>query len=99
MQLLIVIVSLFQAYYFQRDDVSFPGLVKFFKKTSNEEREHAEQFMKYQNDRGGRIILQPVPKPSKDEWNTPLEAITAALELEKSVNKVSNLGSLWIIAL
>lgn len=45
--------------------------------------------MKYQNDRGGRIMLQPIAKPSNDEWSSPLEAMTAALELEKSVNAVS----------
>jgi len=79
-------VYMSMAYYFDRDDVAFPGLHKFFKKSSDEEREHAEKIMKYQNDRGGRIILQPISKPSNDEWNSPLEAITAALELEKTVN-------------
>jgi ferritin heavy chain len=77
-----------QAYYFDRDDVAFPGLHKYFKKASDEEREHAEKFMKYQNTRGGRVILQPISKPTNDEWNSPLEAITAALELEKTVNTV-----------
>lgn len=81
-----------QAYYFDRDDVAFPGLHKFFKKSSDEEREHAGLFMKYQNDRGGRIILQPIAKPSNDEWRSPLEAITSALELEKSVNTVKDLS-------
>ena len=54
--------------YFDRDDVALPGFSKFFKKASNEEREHAEMFMKYQNKRGGRIILKDVPRPEKDEW-------------------------------
>jgi ferritin heavy chain len=79
-------VYMSMAYYFDRDDVAFPGLHKFFKKASDEEREHAEKLMKYQNDRGGRIMLQPIAKPSNDEWSSPLEAMTAALELEKSVN-------------
>jgi len=79
-------VYMSMAYYFDRDDVSFPGLHKFFKKSSDEEREHAEKFMHYQNQRGGRIMLQPISKPSNDEWNSPLEALQAALELEKTVN-------------
>jgi ferritin len=78
-----------QAYYFDREDVALPGFHNFFKKSSDEEREHAEKFMKYQNKRGGRIVLQPVAKPTRDEWSSPLEAVTAALELEKTVNQVS----------
>jgi ferritin heavy chain len=38
---------------------------KYFKKASDEEREHAEKFMKYMNDRGGRIVLEPIAKPTK----------------------------------
>ena len=49
-----------QAYYFDRDDVALPGFHKFFKKSSEEEREHAEKLMKYQNKRGGRIVLQDI---------------------------------------
>lgn len=43
--------------------------------------------MKYQNDRGGRIVLQDIPKPVKQDWSSGLEAMEAALELEKTVNK------------
>jgi len=63
------------------------GFHKFFKKQSDEEREHAEKFMKYQNQRGGSIILQNVEKPERDTWGSPLEAMSAALELEKNVNQ------------
>ncbi len=49
-----------QAHYFQRDDVALRGFAKFFKKNSEEEREHAEKFMEFQNKRGGRILLQDV---------------------------------------
>ncbi len=50
----------FQGWYFDRDDVALPGFAKYFKKASEEEREHAEKFMKYQNQRGGRIVLQNI---------------------------------------
>lgn len=36
----------FQAHYFERDDVALPGFAKFFKESSDEEREHAQIFMK-----------------------------------------------------
>lgn len=31
-------------------------------------------------------MLQPVAKPAKDEWGTPLQAVKVALDLEKAVN-------------
>ncbi|XP_005096044.1 soma ferritin [Aplysia californica] len=75
------------AFHFDRDDVALPGFHKFFKKQSDEEREHAEKLMKYQNMRGGRILLQDIKKPDLDEWGTGLDAMTSALKLEKSVNQ------------
>jgi len=33
---------------------------KYFKEQSDEEREHAEKFMKFQNQRGGRIKLSDI---------------------------------------
>lgn len=80
---------LFKAYYFDRDDVALPGLHWYFKKNSDEEREHAMKFMKYLNKRGGKIILQDIKNPEKVEISTAVEAMTQALELEKKVNEVS----------
>lgn len=75
------------AWYFDRDDVALPGFHKYFKKSSEEEREHAEKLMKYQNQRGGRIVLQNIQKPDRDEWASGLEAMQVALALEKNVNQ------------
>jgi len=75
------------SYYFDRDDIALKGFAKFFKESSDEEREHAEKFMKYQNKRGGRVVLQPIQKPDRDEWGSGLEAMEAALALEKTVNQ------------
>lgn len=75
------------AYYFERDDIALPGFHKFFKKSSDEEREHAEKFMKFQNQRGGRIVYKPIEKPERDEWGTGHDAMQAALALEKNVNQ------------
>lgn len=75
------------AWYFNRDDVALNGFHKYFKKASEEEREHAEKLMKYQNQRGGRIVLQNIQKPERDEWGTGLEAMQIALTLEKNVNQ------------
>jgi len=75
------------AFYFDRDDIALPGFSKYFSKASEEEREHAEKFMKYQNKRGGRVVLQDIKKPDRDEWGSGLEAMQVALQLEKSVNQ------------
>lgn len=75
------------SFYFDRDDVALEGFSKFFKKMSDEEREHAEKLMKFQNQRGGRVVLQDIKKPDRDEWGTALEAMQVAMGLEKSVNQ------------
>ena len=75
------------AAYFDRDDVALHGFAGFFKKQSDEEREHAEKLIKYQNMRGGRVVFQDVRKPARDEWGSATEAVEAALALEKNVNQ------------
>jgi ferritin heavy chain len=80
-------VYMSMGYYFERDDVALPGFAKFFKHASEEEREHATKLMKFQNDRGGRIVLQNIQKPEKDSWGSGLEAMEAALALEKFNNQ------------
>ncbi|CAB3410881.1 unnamed protein product [Caenorhabditis bovis] len=80
-------VYLSMAFYFERDDVSLLNISKFFKKQSDEEREHATELMRVQNLRGGRVVLQDIQKPEKDEWGSALEAFQAALSLEKFNNE------------
>jgi len=75
------------AFYFSRDDVALHGFAKFFKENSDEEREHADKFLSFQNKRGGRIFLQDITKPDRDEWGSGLEAMQLALQLEKNVNQ------------
>ena len=76
-----------QSFYFDRDDVALPNVAKYFRKASHEELEHAQIFMQFQNDRGGRIVLQDIKKPAKDEWGSGQDAMQVALELEKTVNQ------------
>ena len=91
------------AYYFDREDVALQGFHKYFKEQSDEEREHAQKLMKFQNQRGGSVRLFDVRKPATgmtgtvrffpdafsptDNWGTPLDALTEALALEKKVNE------------
>ncbi|KAF2288486.1 hypothetical protein GH714_007873 [Hevea brasiliensis] len=84
--------------YFDRDNVALRGLAKFFKESSEEEREHAEKLMKYQNIRGGRVklhsILMPLSEFDHSEKGDALYAMELALSLEKLTNeKLLNLHS------
>jgi len=75
------------AFHFDRDDVALNNFRDFFQKNSDEEREHAEKLMKFQNQRGGRIVLKQIQAPEKDDWGTGHQAMQSALELEKHVNQ------------
>ena len=71
--------------------MALPGLHGYFKKASDEEREHAMKFLKYMNKRGGRIILKDIQVPECQVEMTAVEAMAKALELEKQVNEVSKI--------
>ncbi|CAA3009022.1 Hypothetical predicted protein [Olea europaea subsp. europaea] len=84
--------------YFDRDNVALKGLAKFFKESSEEEREHAEKLMQYQNIRGGRVKLHTITMPPAEfdhiEKGDALYAMELALSLEKLTNeKLLNLHS------
>lgn len=77
--------------YFDRDNIALKGLAKFFKESSEEEREHAEKLIKYQNIRGGRVVLHPITSPPSEfehsEKGDALYAMELALSLEKLTNE------------
>ncbi|GAA0162348.1 storage protein [Lithospermum erythrorhizon] len=77
--------------YFDRDNVALKGLAKFFKESSEEEREHAEMLMEYQNKRGGRVKLHSIQMPPSEydhaEKGDALYAMELALSLEKLTNE------------
>lgn len=73
--------------YFDRDNVSLPGLAKYFYRQSDEERGHAQMFMNFQNTRGGRVHLNALV-PTVSEYNhaekgDALYAMELALSLER----------------
>lgn len=78
--------------YFDRDIVALPGFAKYFFEQSTEEREHAHEFMVYQNRRGGSVELQPIAVPEmqftrQDAISDALYAMDLHLQLEKFVYK------------
>ncbi|XP_051898838.1 ferritin, heavy subunit-like [Pristis pectinata] len=74
------------AYYFDRSDVALENFMKFFKKQSCKEHEQAERLMKFQNQRAGKIELQDIKKPDQG-WDSGLQAMQCALQLEKNINQ------------
>ncbi|XP_041472231.1 soma ferritin-like [Lytechinus variegatus] len=75
------------AFHFDRDDVALKGFHEHFKNLSDSKRNHAMMLLKYQNERGGRIVLQDIAKPSKDEWGSGSEAMEQSLVAEKASNQ------------
>ncbi|XP_041033506.1 ferritin heavy chain-like [Carcharodon carcharias] len=80
-------VYLSKSFYFDRDNVALRHFAEFFKEQSHEEQERAEKLIKFQNKRGGRIILEDIKKPEQNDWSNGLEAMQRALQMEKNVNQ------------
>ena len=76
--------------YFDRDDIGLEKIAKFFKKMSDEERDHATKLSEYQNKRGGRVELKPITAVNFDFKEKPYEdvkeAFITALNMEKTIN-------------
>ncbi|XP_051925465.1 ferritin, lower subunit-like isoform X1 [Hippocampus zosterae] len=72
--------------YFDRDDVALKKFSSFFSELSQKEQEHAEKLLEYQNMRGGRILLQTITKPTRDDWRGGLDAMSFSLDYQKTMN-------------
>lgn len=80
--------------YFNKDTVALSGFAKYFLDQSAEERDHAHEFMTYQNLRGGQVNLLPIAIPqltlgqsSNNGFDDALYAMDLHLQLEKFVYK------------
>merc|ERR1719393_1114935 len=78
--------------YFDRDDTAYPGFAAFFKKSSDEEREHGEKLIKYQNKRGGKVVFQDVAKPSSMESEFLDEQVEGIKEISTWITKMKRAG-------
>ncbi len=66
-----------------------PGVANWFKVQFKEEQDHAEIFMNYINQRGGRVELKAIDAVPTT-WASPLDAFKATLEHEKKVTSLIN---------
>lgn len=71
--------------FFTRFDQDRAGFAKYFRAAANEELEHAEEFMKYQQMRGGEVKLMSIPPPKIPAWTNGLDVLKTAFQLEKNV--------------
>ncbi|BDA50715.1 Ferritin-3, chloroplastic [Coccomyxa sp. Obi] len=73
--------------FFDRDNIGLPGFAEYFRKSSEDEREHAEKLMREQTRRGGRVKLQSILLPETEfnhkEKGEALYAMELSLSLEK----------------
>lgn len=70
--------------YFNRHDVALYNVASFFKKASEEERQHADKLITYATKRGGLITLKDILAPKQGAVSL-VHAFEAALSLEKEV--------------
>lgn len=60
------------------------GLDEIMAKQSDKSRKHVQNFMHYQNDRGGHIEVQNIKKPECDGW-TSLQACDAVARMSSDI--------------
>jgi ferritin len=75
------------AMYFESVDMS--GAARWMNSQAQEELVHADKFMNYVNERGGRVLLDAIVKPPA-EWESVLDTFKAALEHERKVSSLIN---------
>jgi len=72
--------------YFSRGDVGLDKLSNYFKKMSDEEKDHADKLCEYQIKRGGEVILLDIKEPEFNINNNDiLEAFEKSLCMEKKI--------------
>jgi ferritin len=66
------------------ESVSLSGFANWMTIQAQEEVSHADKIFGYLNERGGRVLLQPIEGP-QTEWASILEVFEEVLEHEKLV--------------
>ncbi|XP_032474779.1 ferritin light chain-like [Phocoena sinus] len=75
------------SYYFEGDKVALEGVGSFFRELAEEKHEGSQLLLKMQQQWGSRAPVQDGQKLSPDEWSTIVEAVEAAMALEKSLHQ------------
>jgi ferritin len=75
------------AAYFE--DQNLPGMANWERVQAKEETTHAMKFYNFLSERGGRIVLDTIAKPSSD-WKSPLDVFQTGLAHEQKVTAMIN---------
>lgn len=78
------------------DSRSLSGFAQWMRLQHAEENGHAMKFFEYIQDRGGRVVLEAIPKPTGD-FASPLDAFEQSLAHEKKVT--ASIHNLYELAL
>jgi len=80
------------AMYFH--SLSLKGFTNWMEVQAKEEQTHAEKFMNYVNDAGGRVVLRAIDQPPSD-FDSPLHVFEETLKHERFVTgKINDLVKL-----
>ncbi len=71
------------------ESVSLPGMARWMRVQSDEEKIHAMKLFDHMCDRGGTVVLQPIDQPHRS-FDSPLSVFEAALENERRVTRAIN---------
>ncbi len=69
------------------NDAKFDGVAKWMRVQAREEVGHAMKLYDYIEERGNRVVLQPIPAPGK-EWADVTEVMKKSLEHEQFVTSL-----------
>jgi len=71
------------------ESVNLKGFANWMEVQAKEEQMHAEKFMRYINDAGGRVVLQAIDQPPA-EFTSPLQVFEETLKHERFVTSRIN---------
>lgn len=92
--------ELFSAYLYRAAGSSlasdnYPGMADWMSSQASEENEHAEKFIQFVEDRGGRVVFEAIKKP-KGDFSSPVAAFEGALEHEQFIT--DHINKLYALA-
>ncbi|XP_004606884.2 ferritin, heavy subunit-like [Sorex araneus] len=68
------------------DDAQIPPYIPFFEDQVEVKKEHARQFVRFLKSYRAKVSLPVIKRPDKQIWETGLEAVQTALDLEKQLD-------------
>lgn len=78
------------------ESIDLPGFAHWMRLQYDEEVAHAMKFYEFINDRGGRVVLEPIEQPPV-EFQSPLDVFEKTLEYEQEVSaKIRDLYGLAV---